>query len=174
MALSFKAYLMSHIYPPLAPTPPPPPPPTPPTPAEPELDGCVHVDFGNDPNLDLRTIRNSLATTAAHDYDSQSSHTTLQSRKHTSYPLPEFAVAAPPPSTTPISPPPPVLPIRPLQYRFQPSLVLENCGSVARDHLATERTFLAYVRTSLTIASTGVGAPSSSIQSNGSPVITKI
>ncbi|KAJ6563911.1 hypothetical protein B0H19DRAFT_1139969 [Mycena capillaripes] len=36
------------------------------------------------------------------------------------------------------------------------SLVLENCGSVARDHLALERTFLAYVRTSLTIASAGV------------------
>ncbi|KAJ6612424.1 hypothetical protein B0H10DRAFT_1807550 [Mycena sp. CBHHK59/15] len=35
-------------------------------------------------------------------------------------------------------------------------LVLENSGSVARDHLASERTFLAYVRTSLTIASAGV------------------
>ncbi|OCH91090.1 hypothetical protein OBBRIDRAFT_704909, partial [Obba rivulosa] len=35
-------------------------------------------------------------------------------------------------------------------------LTLENSGSVARDHLASERTFLAYVRTSLTIASTGV------------------
>ncbi|KAL1950033.1 hypothetical protein VTO73DRAFT_5155 [Trametes versicolor] len=33
---------------------------------------------------------------------------------------------------------------------------LENSGSVARDHLASERTFLAYARTSLTIASTGV------------------
>ncbi|KAJ7030328.1 hypothetical protein C8F04DRAFT_1236614 [Mycena alexandri] len=36
------------------------------------------------------------------------------------------------------------------------SLVLENTGSVARDHLASERTFLAYVRTSLTMASAGV------------------
>ncbi|KAJ7121634.1 hypothetical protein C8R44DRAFT_736417 [Mycena epipterygia] len=36
------------------------------------------------------------------------------------------------------------------------SLVLENAGSVARDHLASERTFLAYTRTSLTIASAGV------------------
>ncbi|KAJ7183976.1 hypothetical protein C8R46DRAFT_1344616 [Mycena filopes] len=36
------------------------------------------------------------------------------------------------------------------------SLVLENTGSVARDHLASERTFLAYVRTSLTVASAGV------------------
>jgi len=39
---------------------------------------------------------------------------------------------------------------------FSPSLVLENSGSVARDHLASERTFLAYVRTSLTIASAGI------------------
>ncbi|KAJ6562106.1 hypothetical protein B0H19DRAFT_92967 [Mycena capillaripes] len=36
------------------------------------------------------------------------------------------------------------------------SLTLENSGSVARDHLASERTFLAYVRTSLTIASAAV------------------
>ncbi|KAJ6526080.1 hypothetical protein B0H19DRAFT_970940 [Mycena capillaripes] len=36
------------------------------------------------------------------------------------------------------------------------ALVLVNCGSTARDHLASERTFLAYVRTSLTIASAGV------------------
>ncbi|KAG6830542.1 hypothetical protein H0H87_007741 [Tephrocybe sp. NHM501043] len=33
---------------------------------------------------------------------------------------------------------------------------LENTGSVARDHLASERTFLAYVRTSLSIASAAV------------------
>ncbi|KAH7098983.1 hypothetical protein BKA62DRAFT_585080, partial [Auriculariales sp. MPI-PUGE-AT-0066] len=39
---------------------------------------------------------------------------------------------------------------------IQPTLVLENTGSVARDHLASERTWLAYVRTSLAIASTGV------------------
>ncbi|KAI0330815.1 hypothetical protein GY45DRAFT_1323159 [Cubamyces sp. BRFM 1775] len=32
-------------------------------------------------------------------------------------------------------------------------LALENSGSVARDHLASERTFLAYVRTSLTLSS---------------------
>ncbi|KAL1662127.1 hypothetical protein GGG16DRAFT_66594, partial [Schizophyllum commune] len=36
------------------------------------------------------------------------------------------------------------------------TLTLENSGSVARDHLASERTFLAYTRTSLVIASTGV------------------
>ncbi|KAF7799443.1 hypothetical protein EIP86_010678 [Pleurotus ostreatoroseus] len=40
--------------------------------------------------------------------------------------------------------------------KYNPTLTLENSGSVARDHLASERTFLAYVRTSLTIASTGV------------------
>jgi uncharacterized membrane protein YidH (DUF202 family) len=40
---------------------------------------------------------------------------------------------------------------------LSPSLTLVNSGSVARDHLASERTFLAYVRTSLAIASTGVG-----------------
>ncbi|EJD02540.1 uncharacterized protein FOMMEDRAFT_109975 [Fomitiporia mediterranea MF3/22] len=39
---------------------------------------------------------------------------------------------------------------------FSPSLLLENSGSVARDHLAAERTFLAYVRTSLGCAATGV------------------
>ncbi|GJJ07156.1 hypothetical protein Clacol_001356 [Clathrus columnatus] len=33
---------------------------------------------------------------------------------------------------------------------------LDNVGSVARDHLANERTWLAYVRTSLAIAGTGV------------------
>ena len=37
------------------------------------------------------------------------------------------------------------------------SLELENSGSVARDHLAAERTFLAYVRTSLGCAAAGVG-----------------
>ncbi len=39
---------------------------------------------------------------------------------------------------------------------FRVTLTLENNGSVARDHLASERTFLAYVRTSLALASTGV------------------
>lgn len=40
---------------------------------------------------------------------------------------------------------------------FGLSLTLKNTGSVARDHLASERTFLAYVRTSLSFASAGVG-----------------
>lgn len=34
---------------------------------------------------------------------------------------------------------------------------LENKGSVARDHLAAERTYLAYLRTSLALASIGIG-----------------
>jgi uncharacterized membrane protein YidH (DUF202 family) len=44
------------------------------------------------------------------------------------------------------------------QFSLPPgiSLRLENSGSVARDHLASERTFLAYMRTSLAIASSGV------------------
>ncbi len=46
-----------------------------------------------------------------------------------------------------------------LSYYFPTTtLTLENSGSVARDHLASERTFLAYVRTSLAISSAGVGA----------------
>lgn len=40
--------------------------------------------------------------------------------------------------------------------RVRPCLVLENSGSVARDHLAAERTFLAYARTSLALATMGV------------------
>lgn len=34
---------------------------------------------------------------------------------------------------------------------------LENKGSVARDHLAAERTYLAWLRTSLAMASIGIG-----------------
>ncbi|OBZ71493.1 hypothetical protein A0H81_08545 [Grifola frondosa] len=45
---------------------------------------------------------------------------------------------------------------RALLKKWNPTLTLENSGSVARDHLASERTFLAYVRTSMTIASVGV------------------
>ncbi|KIJ09030.1 hypothetical protein PAXINDRAFT_139012 [Paxillus involutus ATCC 200175] len=36
------------------------------------------------------------------------------------------------------------------------SLVLENKGNTARDHLASERTYLAYVRTSLACSGAGV------------------
>ncbi len=41
-------------------------------------------------------------------------------------------------------------------HNYNPQKVFENRGSTARDHLASERTFLAYVRTSLALASTGV------------------
>jgi len=41
--------------------------------------------------------------------------------------------------------------------RLNPTLVLQNSGSVARDHLASERTFLSYVRTSIGLAGAGVG-----------------
>ena len=41
--------------------------------------------------------------------------------------------------------------------RLNLALVLQNSGSVARDHLASERTFLAYVRTSLALTSAGIG-----------------
>ncbi|KAJ7267230.1 hypothetical protein C8J57DRAFT_1510340 [Mycena rebaudengoi] len=40
--------------------------------------------------------------------------------------------------------------------RLSVAPILENSGSVARDHLALERTFLAYVRTSLTMTFAGV------------------
>jgi len=42
------------------------------------------------------------------------------------------------------------------QWSF-PSTVLENTGSVARDHLACERTWLAYIRTGVAIAGIGIG-----------------
>ena len=41
--------------------------------------------------------------------------------------------------------------------RLNLGIVLHNSGSVVRDHLASERTFLAYVHTSLALASAGVG-----------------
>ncbi|RUS31614.1 hypothetical protein BC938DRAFT_477459 [Jimgerdemannia flammicorona] len=45
--------------------------------------------------------------------------------------------------------------------RISPSLLLENKGSVARDHLSNERTYLAWLRTSLSIITVGVGESSS-------------
>ncbi|KAL1744272.1 hypothetical protein HDZ31DRAFT_64250 [Schizophyllum fasciatum] len=66
---------------------------------------------------------------------------------------------SPPPSTSPTAtttPAPAPSAARRLATALDPALVLENAGSVARDHLASERTFLAYTRTSLVIASTGV------------------
>ena len=41
--------------------------------------------------------------------------------------------------------------------KMSKSMTLENSGSVARDHLASERTFLAYVRTSIGCSTMGVG-----------------
>jgi uncharacterized membrane protein YidH (DUF202 family) len=66
---------------------------------------------------------------------------------------------------------PPSPPITPWN-RLSPRLTLENTGSVARDHLASERTFLAYVRTSLAVASAGVGVYFASI--SFLPAITHI
>ncbi|KAK3809471.1 MAG: hypothetical protein J3Q66DRAFT_288203 [Benniella sp.] len=40
--------------------------------------------------------------------------------------------------------------------KFSPSLILENKGSIARDHLANERTFLAWLRSSLSLITVGV------------------
>ncbi|KAL2199991.1 hypothetical protein P885DRAFT_75176 [Corynascus similis CBS 632.67] len=42
------------------------------------------------------------------------------------------------------------------KLRYFKSIELENKGSVARDHLALERTFLAWLRTSLAFASIGI------------------
>ncbi|KAJ9053988.1 hypothetical protein DSO57_1019167 [Entomophthora muscae] len=44
----------------------------------------------------------------------------------------------------------------PSSKRFVFSLLLENKGSTARDHLANERTFLAWLRTSLALVTIGV------------------
>ncbi|KAJ7089653.1 hypothetical protein B0H15DRAFT_265140 [Mycena belliarum] len=83
----------------------------------------------------------SLAPPASPQLDDAVSNDQL-SPDTASPPLPAIPSSAP-------SPPPRSNP-------FQLSLFLENSGSVARDHLASERTFLAYVRTSLVVASTGV------------------
>ena len=55
------------------------------------------------------------------------------------------------------TPPTEIVPPRSHSPSQPVSLCLQNSGSVARDHLASERTFLAYVRTSLAIVSAGVG-----------------
>ncbi|KAM9890296.1 hypothetical protein OXX69_012611 [Metschnikowia pulcherrima] len=42
-------------------------------------------------------------------------------------------------------------------FRQYASLSLENSGAVARDHMANERTFLAWLRTSLSLVTIGIG-----------------
>jgi uncharacterized membrane protein YidH (DUF202 family) len=68
-----------------------------------------------------------------------------------------------PPSLSPTPPTPSTTKPSPPNHRLTSaiSLTLQNSGSVARDHLASERTFLAYMRTSLALASAGVGMSAS-------------
>ena len=75
------------------------------------------------------------------------------------------AAPPPPPSAPPPQAPPAAAPSAPRNRKKWRGLVfeLENRGSVARDHLASERTFLAWLRTSLGLASIGIGASARSL-----------
>ncbi|KAI8883472.1 hypothetical protein K501DRAFT_184478 [Backusella circina FSU 941] len=44
-----------------------------------------------------------------------------------------------------------------IYMKYSTSVILENKGNTARDHLANERTFLAWFRTSLTLITLGIG-----------------
>ncbi|KAI8885831.1 hypothetical protein K501DRAFT_179070 [Backusella circina FSU 941] len=43
-----------------------------------------------------------------------------------------------------------------IYLRYSLSVFLDNKGSTARDHLANERTFLAWIRTSLSLTTSGI------------------
>jgi len=65
--------------------------------------------------------------------------------------------------------------------KFNPQMTLKNTGSVARDHLALERTWLAWTRTSLYIASTGVAlvqlfalSAQSATNGSGDPIASQL
>ncbi|KAF9918031.1 hypothetical protein BX616_010556 [Lobosporangium transversale] len=56
-----------------------------------------------------------------------------------------------------------------LYEKYSPSLILENKGSIARDHLANERTYLAWLRSSLSLITVGVAVTQLFRLQNNSP-----